>query len=214
MLQTMLVALLVGLLGLALLVWGYKLFRILLPIWAFFAGFGIAASAVGALFGGGFLSTTLGWVVGFVMGLVLALLSYFFYAIAILILGATVGYAIGAGFMSAIGLSSWIFTVPVGLVVGLMGLLVALIGNLQKYLPIVYTSAAGATALITAILLLFGRTELQALNAQNAFGPFTGNSWLAALFWLILTVIGIGIQSRLNRSMWVEYDTYYVDAAD
>ena len=51
--------------GTVLLLGGYRFFLILLPILGFFFGFGLGAQTVQALFGGGFLSTVTGWIVGF-----------------------------------------------------------------------------------------------------------------------------------------------------
>jgi len=64
-----------------------------------FAGFNLGASGMAALFGQNFLGTVTGWVLGIVVGLVIAMLAYFLYYVAIVVLGASVGYAIGSGLM-------------------------------------------------------------------------------------------------------------------
>jgi len=61
---------------------GYRLFRVLITIWGFFLGFFIGAQAIASIFGQGFLSTPLAWVVGCVSGLVLAAAAYALYAAA------------------------------------------------------------------------------------------------------------------------------------
>src|SRR5438128_3993489 len=115
--QDFLIGLLVLLVGAAFCFAGYRFFRVLIAIWGFFAGFLIGASGVVVLFGGGFLATVLGWIVGVVVGLIIAAVAYFFYVVAVVILGASVGYWIGIGLMSAIGFSSQGFlTVLVGII--------------------------------------------------------------------------------------------------
>ena len=78
-LQVLCVSILAILLGLAALFAGYRLFLLLLPIWGFFAGFFIGATAITLLLGDSFLVTVTGWVVGFILGLIFAILSYLFY---------------------------------------------------------------------------------------------------------------------------------------
>ena len=75
MLQVIFAALFAFLIGLAFLLYGYRLFLVMLPIWGFFAGFWLGAQTIAMLLGGGFLATTTGWVVGFATGLLLAVLS-------------------------------------------------------------------------------------------------------------------------------------------
>ena len=94
-LEILFVGLLALLLGAAFCFIGYRFFRILIPIWGFFAGFFFGAQGVVSLFGGGFLSTVTSWVIGLVVGLIFAALAYFFYYAAVVILGGSVGYANG-----------------------------------------------------------------------------------------------------------------------
>ncbi len=63
-LEILFVGLLALLLGAAFCFIGYRFFRILIPIWGFFAGFFFGAQGVVSLFGGGFLSTVTSWVIG------------------------------------------------------------------------------------------------------------------------------------------------------
>src|SRR6476619_963979 len=78
--------------GAAFTFYGFKFFLILLPLWAFVAGFAAGAQAMAVLFGEGFLSTVLGWVIGFLTGAVFAVLSYLWFWAAVVILGLAVGY--------------------------------------------------------------------------------------------------------------------------
>ena len=67
--------------------YGFKFFLVLLPLWAFVAGFAAGAQAMWVLFGEGFLATVIGWVIGFITGAVFAVISYLFYWAAVVLLG-------------------------------------------------------------------------------------------------------------------------------
>ena len=95
--QTILVSLIAILLGLALTLGGYRFFIILLPIWAFFAGFSATATAITGFWGTGFLTTVASWVVGILVGLLFAVLAYLFYYAAGVVRGVHPGVSADAG---------------------------------------------------------------------------------------------------------------------
>ena len=107
-LEGILVGVVAIVIGLAWAFYGFKAFLILLPIWAFLVGFCAGASWIQQLFGDGFLATTTSWVGGLVIGIVLAVLSYFWYYAAIVIVGGALGYTLGAGVLAAIGFGDFI----------------------------------------------------------------------------------------------------------
>src|SRR5262249_5236923 len=117
--QTVLVSLLLILMGLALCFAGYRFFVILLPIWGFFAGFQFGASILSNLFGQGFLTTVIGWVIGLLVGIFAAVLAYLFYAAAVVLLAGFAGYQLGVGILTGFGVKEGFLTFLVGLVVGL-----------------------------------------------------------------------------------------------
>ncbi len=67
--QIVLASLLIILMGLGLCFAGYRFFTILLPIWGFFAGFQFGATIFTNLFGQGFLSTVISWVIGLLVAI-------------------------------------------------------------------------------------------------------------------------------------------------
>jgi hypothetical protein len=83
--------------------------------------------------------------------------------------------------------------------------------NLKQFLPILLTAGAGATMLLGAWLVLWGR-PLAEMNWGTIYGPLSGDangSWLAILLWLLLTTIGVSAQSATNnRRMDVELALY------
>lgn len=203
-------AIVLTVIGAALLFNGYRWFRILLPIWAFLVGYGVVAGLMGAVLGQNFFSTALTIVPGIVLGLVFAALSYVWYSFAVLFWAGSVGYALFAGLFAALGVSSWFLIWIAGLagVVVFFGL--ATRSNLKRALPIFLTSGAGATMLLSAWLVLFGR-PLEELNWGTVYGPLAGagGSWLAILLWVALTAIGMGVQAATNnRSLEVDLERY------
>ena len=198
-----------ALLGLAFCFLGYRVFLVMLPIWGFFAGFWLGAEAVALLLGTGFLATVTGWVAGAALGLVGAVLSYVFYLAGVAIVAAGVGAALGAGLMSAIGFETGLLTTLAWLAGGLVAAGLTLWYNVQKYVIIVITAAAGANLLVLSPLLLFGRISLEELTlAGSSVGLVFQESWLWVVVWVILAVAGVVVQLRANREYVFTPDRY------
>ena len=199
--NTILVALFALVLGGLFLLWGYRIFLVMLPIWGFFAGFWLGAQTTSLLFGAGFLATTTGWVVGFFIGLIFALLSYFFYMFGVALIAAAVGAALTTGLLSLFGLETGLLVFLAALVGAVVVAGLTLLLNLQKYVIIILTAVGGANSVILSVLLLFGRVSLDDLSAAgNAIRPVLQDSWFWALVWIILAVVGIVFQIRTNRT--------------
>jgi hypothetical protein len=199
--DTILVALFALVLGGFFLLWGYRIFLVMLPIWGFFAGFWLGAQVTMLLFGDGFLATTTGWVVGFVTGLVFALFSYLFYTFGVALVAAAIGAALVSGFMALLGLESGIMVLILALIGAVVLAGVTLVYNLQKYVIIILSAIGGANALVLSVLLLFGRVTIDDLSASgSAIAPIIQDSWFWAIAWIVLAVIGIVYQIRTNRT--------------
>jgi hypothetical protein len=194
--------------GIAVAFAGYRLFLILLPIWGFFGGFFLGAQAITAIFGGGFLSTITGWVIGFIVGLVFAVLAYLFYVVAVAIISFSFGYGATTAILAAIGLNFgflvWIIAVVVGVVVAF----VVLRWNLAKYAIIVITAIGGAGAIIYTLLGgVEGASPLDLVMNPVQLAIQSSFWWL--LFFLVVAVAGIVVQIRANQGWEVEqYDRF------
>src|SRR5690348_15654438 len=103
--QIVFASLLQILIGLALCFAGFRVFVLVLPIIGFFGGFVVTAQSIQELFGGGFLATVSGWVFGFVVGVFAAVIAYFFYYGAVVVLAAVFGYELVTGFLAGLGRS-------------------------------------------------------------------------------------------------------------
>ncbi len=192
--ETVVVALLALALGVFTSFAGFRLFVILLPIWAFFAGFIATAEAIQQLFGGGFLATVSSWVVALGVGALFALLAYLFYYAAVIVLAATVGFEIGAGLMAGFGASMGVLQFVVGLAIAL-ALCVAVVAlNLPKAIIIVLTALGGASMILTGVLLAFGSISLSTLEL-GIVGAFVRSSWFWFLVYVAIAMIGMVVQS-------------------
>ena len=168
--QIVLASLLIILLGLGLCFGGYRFFTILLPIWGFFAGFQFGATIFTNLFGQGFLSTVISWVIGLLVGIFAAVLAYLFYAGAVILLAALVGYQLGVGIMTWIGFQPGFIPFLVGLVFALGIGALAVFLRFPKLLIILLTAFAGAGAILAGFFLALGRISLDSLPVWRGGG--------------------------------------------
>jgi hypothetical protein len=200
--QDFLIGALILLVGAAFCFAGYRFFRILIAIWGFFAGFNLGAAGMTALFGQNFLGTTTGWVVGLVVGLVIAVLAYFFYYVAVVLLGASVGYSLGSGLIAAFGLNNPGFlSVTVGIVLAVVFAFLILALNLPKLLIMVMTALGGAVAILGGLLILTGQipsTGSTALQYGVAVAVVRA-SWFWSIVAIALAVVGFLAQWRTTQ---------------
>jgi hypothetical protein len=121
-------------------------------------------------------------------------LAYYLYVAAVAILGASVGFWIGTGLMSALGFSSQ--SAPallVGVIVAVILVLIILAWNLTKLLIIISTSLGGASTAIAGVLLLLRVIPLDALSV-GVVGAIIRGSPIWSVVWLALAVVGIVVQ--------------------
>lgn len=190
--------------GLAVAFAGYRLFLVLLPIWGFFAGFAIGAQSIQLLFGGGFLADVTSWVVGFVVGALFAVLSYLFYAVAVAVLAGSVGYAIGVGFMGAIGFDfGWLVWI-IGIVLAVVLIVVTFMFNLQKWVIILATSLGGAAAIVGAMGYGVGALSVMQNLVENPVRLLLQDSFWWVLIFLVVAVAGFIVQYRSSRVFTLE----------
>ena len=209
------IGLIIGLLGLAICFFGLRFWFILLPAFGAIVGFFVGAGVMQEVFGQGFLSTAVSWIVGLVVALVFAALSYFvWYAGAIIAAGA-VGASLFTGVLQAIINEPWGI---VHFIVALAGAVIfglgALLLNLPIYIVIVNSALAGASLTIAGLLTILGPIEITELANGATVAVINesrlGNaSWLWTLAWLALVILGVIYQLRsvaeitLPEEKWV-----------
>ena len=204
--QDFLIGLLLLVVGAAFCFVGYRFFRILIAIWGFFAGFNLGAAGDDQpSLDNAFLGTVTGWVLGIVVGLVIAVLAYFLYYVAIVVLGASVGYAIGSGLMGAIGLNNPGFlSVIVGVVLAVILTILVLALNLPKLLIMVFTAIGGAATIVSGFLLMFGQIHTADLQYGFAEAAIRA-SWIWSLVVIVLAVVGFVAQWRTMQEYTLEW---------
>ena len=175
----------------------------LLPIFGFFFGLAFGAHSVQALFGDGFFATTSSWVVGFFVGLLFSVASYLVWVFAVAIAAGSLGYTIATGLLTWIGLDLGVLVWLVGVALGVVFALAALMLNLQKLVVIVATAMVGAGAILGTFVALFSSQEAaqiveDPLKSAADVGP------LYLLLYLFVAALGIGVQLATSRSYEVE----------
>lgn len=189
---------------------GYLAMRIVIPIWGAFAGFTLGAGLVDSFTGDGFLGSVLGWVVGAVLALIFLLLAYFYYEVAVLIAMSAIGFALGSSVMVAIGVTwSWLI-VLVGLAVGVLLAVVAIVGDLPMALLAVLTALGGASVAVTGLMLVFGVISVDDFDSASTTQTLGDDWWWYAIY-AGLAVAGLIAQfastARMRASLreaWAE----------
>jgi hypothetical protein len=202
--QDFLIGALVLLAGLLFCFVGYRFFRILITIWGFFAGFNLGTAAMTALFNNAFLGTTTGIVLGLVIGLVFAVLAYFFYYFAVVLLGASAGYDLGSGIIGAISNNLQFVAFIVGVALAVIFVLLILILNLPKLLIMVFTALGGAVAMIAGLLILLQQVKVVTLQFGEAVALVRA-SWIWTIVAIALAVVGFLVQWSTMQTYTMEW---------
>jgi hypothetical protein len=194
-LESIIIGLLAIGIGLAWAFYGLKLFTILLPLWAFFFGLIAGAQWGTDVFGQGFFSTVLSWIIGLIFGIVLAAISFFWYYAAIVILGGAVGYALGIGFFDWLGLGSGVIPTIVGLIVGAIFAIGTFLLGVPVILVMVFSAFSGAVAVVNGVFLFFNQVKLEDLG-WGLFGSLLHSGPLAIIVAVVLGAVALYWQIR------------------
>jgi len=161
--------------GIALLFYGYPIFRVLLPIFGLVIGYYIGRS----LLPGQPIPAV---VIGIVIGLVLALLAYSFWSVLVAIAGILIGFSVGysLGLTLALGQAGGVIAGVVGAVI--FGLLYF---SFRDLMVIISTATSGATS------ILYG---VGALVPAFAFLEARNQNLTALIVWIVLAAVGIAFQ--------------------
>lgn len=179
---------------------GYLAMRLIIPVWGAFAGFMLGAGLVASLTDESFLASTLAWLVGLGVAILFGALAYLYYEISVLLAMASIGFALGTGAMVALGVTwSWL-VVLVGVAVGTLLAIVAMVGDLPMALLTLLTATAGATAIVAGILLLIGVIGVDDLSSETTTQT-VGDDWWWYVVYLGLAIAGIVAQVQAGIRM-------------
>ena len=194
-LESIIVGLLAIGVGLAWAFYGLKLFTILLPLWAFFFGLVAGAQWGQDVFGQGFFSTVLSWIIGLIFGIVLAAISFFWYYAAIVILGGAVGYALGVGFFDWLNLGTPVLATITGLIVGAIFAIGTFLLGVPVILVMVFSAFSGAVAVVNGVFIFLGQVKLEDLG-WGLFGSLLHSGFLAVIVAVVLGAVALYWQIR------------------
>jgi hypothetical protein len=179
---------------------GYLLMRIVIPVWGFFVGFALGGAIISAITDRAFLGTVLGWIIGVVIGVVFAFIAYTYYAVAVVLTMGTVGYLLGSTLMVALDIRwNWL-VIAVGVVVGFVLALGAVLIDLPTVVLTVVTALSGATATIGGVMLIVNRLDLADLG-DDAITSQINASWGWWLAYLVLALAGVFAQVQATENV-------------
>jgi hypothetical protein len=179
---------------------GYLLMRIVIPVWGFFVGFALGGAIISAITDRAFLGTVLGWIIGVVIGVVFAFIAYTYYAVAVVLTMGTVGYLLGSTLMVALDIRwNWL-VIAVGVVVGFVLALGAILIDLPTVVLTVVTALSGATAVIGGVMLIVNRLDLADLG-DDVITSQINASWGWWLAYLVLALAGVFAQVQATENV-------------
>jgi hypothetical protein len=201
--KEILIALLTAGAGLFLLFFGYRLARLLIPLWGFITGVSLGGALIANMQSTPFLGTVLGVTIGLLLGVIFAAFAYMYYAIAVIILGVGLGYWAGSELMLFVGFNPGLISVVTGILIGTVFGAAAVAFNAPRVILIVGTAIAGAVSTIGAALLLFNQISLDQFSYSTAHATIASSGWWTFAM-VLLALIGFGAQSRADEDYELE----------
>lgn len=202
------VALITAAIGLLALLFGYRVFKLLLPLLGFFVGLVVGAQVVASIFGEGFLASIIGVVAGLVVGLLFGALAYVWWWLGVVLVFAGMGYALGYSILPAFGMDADFISVLIGLAVAAVFAVGAIVLRMPKLIVIGVTALWGSGATIAGWLVFTNEIEPD----QLGFGAVNAVV-VASTFWLIVyfavAVIGMAFQLASTREYELMWDEEY-----
>ncbi|WP_305094800.1 DUF4203 domain-containing protein [Prescottella sp. R16] len=186
---------------------GVVAMRFVIALWGAFVGLALGAGLVSAVTGDGVFATALGWIVGVLVAVLFSLLAYLYYAVAVTLAMASVGFVLGSAAMAALGVTwNWV-VVLVGVLVGIALAVLALAANLPALLLVVVSSFGGATAVTAGVMLLVGTIDTADFDRGTLTETISHDWWWYTLY-IVLVVAGLLAQigmlgrERTLRDQW------------
>jgi hypothetical protein len=178
---------------------GHLAFRLVIPIWGAFVGFGVGAGLVASIGGDAFLQTAVAWIVGAAVAAVFALLAYTFYEVAVAVAMGSIGFSLGASLMMALDVSWTWLIVLAGVALGVLLAAAAIAADLPMILLSVLSALAGASAITTGAMLLTGTLDTRHFSDESVTTRAGDPGWY--VLYAVLAVAGIVVQARSARRL-------------
>jgi len=178
---------------------GFMTMRIVIPIWGAFTGFFLGAGLISALTDDGFLGSALAWIVGIAAALLFGAIAYLYYEVSVMLAMGAIGFSIGTSVMVAVGVTwSWLI-VLVGVLVGVVLALAAIVGDLPTVLLVVLTALGGASIIVFGVMLLTGVIDTADLESVSTTQQLEDDWWWYGLYVVIAVVGGIAQIRHADR---------------
>lgn len=185
-----LIAIVLILVGAFVALLGERTFRVILPIIGFVAGILIGYSGVEAVFGIGFISFPLAIITSLLIGAILAILSYLYFEIAVILLvGVITGY--GAMYIGiALGLSSNGFWLGLLTFAGaVIGLALASAIPMGQSLIVIISSFYGVAMVMAGVFMMSGSVTFEQMQRIGILRVVTERID-GSLLWLVVWIGG------------------------
>ena len=218
--EQVIIGILLALVGLGVCFFGLRYWFILLPVFGAVTGFFVGARVVQEVFGTGFLSTGVSWIVGIIVGLVFALLSWFVWYAGAIIMAGAVGASLFSGILHAIFTNPWgIVLFVVALIGAVLFAAIALFLNLPIYIVIVNSALGGAALAVAGVLVLIGNIAVQELSTGATVAVadevrFQGAGIFWYIVWIVLAILGMLFQVQSISSVTLPEEKWVPARAD
>ena len=144
---------------------GYKLFRLLLPLVGLVVGMMVGFGGVQGVFGSGVVSLTIAILMAIIVGVIMALLSFAFYDLAIVVLMAVLGATAFSYLGIAIGLEDNGFILfLLGVAGAVLGIMLSAGTYLSASVVFAATAFLGVALVMGGVLIFSGDINLDQLN--------------------------------------------------
>ncbi|PTR26679.1 uncharacterized protein DUF4203 [Rhodococcus sp. OK519] len=174
---------------------GVPAMRFVIALWGAFAGLNLGAGLVSAITGDGVFATALGWIVGVLVAILFSVLAYLYYAVAVTLAMASVGFALGTAATVAVGVTwNWVI-ITVGVVLGVALAVLTLAVDLPAALLVIVSVLGGAVAIVGGAMLLTGVLDTADFDHASISETVDDDWWWYAAY-LVLVVAGAVTQLR------------------
>lgn len=180
---------------------GAKLFRLLLPLIGLIVGFMVGFTGFQGIFGSNAVSTTVAIAVALVTGVIMALLSFLFLDLALIVLTIAVGAMTLSYLGTALGLREdgflvFLLAVTGGIIAGVF----AVKNGVTVPLVVALTSLLGVAYILVGVMLLVGEVSLDDLSnggVVNTLLRVVDQSFLWLLVWVGGSLLSMRVQYRV-----------------
>lgn len=198
MLITAILLIVIGALAASL---GTGLFKLLLPLLGLITGFFVGFVGFQGVFGTGAVSTAMAIVIALAVGIVMAILSFLFFEIAVVIFAIAAGAMVFSYIGLALGLSQDGFLV---FLLGLAGAILAGVYasryNIGTQLVVTLTSLLGVGYILVGLFLIIGEVSLNDLTETGIVSTLldvVDQSFLWFFVWVGGALVAMQLQYRI-----------------